>query len=226
MGACCPNNTSMEAEEFVLNQIKNPSLKLQEFDYNRLLNEIVSKRVQQEIYKEHIIEYLLEEFYNVNLPNEEKKYSKAILEQLIEHLNSKNNMYLVMLTFYPLINHENENCDENLYSIFNYITGRLTIQDFEKMLIQYFTWNTYDINIAILKICDDQRIKNNLEELNISFYNDESIKSIVDKILSDYKNNSKAPEKDLISKEQFKEIYNNNHFSTVEEIRNLVSNMH
>ena len=73
MGACCSNNSSMQAEEFVLNQIKNPSLKLQEFDYNRLLNEIVSKRVQQEIYKEHIIEYLLEEFYNMNLPNEEKK---------------------------------------------------------------------------------------------------------------------------------------------------------
>ena len=188
MGACCSNNSSMQAEEFVLNQIKNPSLKLQEFDYNRLLNEIVSKRVQQEIYKEHIIEYLLEEFYNMNLPNEEKKYSKAILEQLIEHLNSKNNMYVVMLTFYPLINHEKENCDETLYSIFNYITGRLTIEEFENWLIRYFTWNTYDINIAILKVCDDLKIKNNLEELNISFYNDESIRSTVDKILSDYKN--------------------------------------
>ena len=191
MGACCSNNSSMQAEEFVLNQIKNPSLKLQEFDYNRLLNEIVSKRVQQEIYKEHIIEYLLEEFYNMNLPNEEKKYSKAILEQLIEHLNSKNNMYVVMLTFYPLINHEKENCDETLYSIFNYITGRLTIEEFENWLIRYFTWNTYDINIAILKVCDDHKIKNNLEELNISFYNDESIRSTVDKILSDYKKNSK-----------------------------------
>ena len=226
MGACCSNNSSMQAEEFVLNQIKNPSLKLQEFDYNRLLNEIVSKRVQQEIYKEHIIEYLLEEFYNMNLPNEEKKYSKAILEQLIEHLNSKNNMYVVMLTFYPLINHEKENCDETLYSIFNYITGRLTIEEFENWLIRYFTWNTYDINIAILKVCDDLKIKNNLEELNISFYNDESIRSTVDKILNDYKKNSKAPEKDLISKDQFKEIYKNNPFSTVEQIRNLVSNIH
>ena len=226
MGACCSNNSSMQAEEFVLNQIKNPSLKLQEFDYNRLLNEIVSKRVQQEIYKEHIIEYLFEEFYNTNLPNEEKKYSKAILEKLIEHLNSKNNMYMVILTFYPLINHEKENCDENLYSIFNYITGRLTIDEFEKLLVKYFTWNTYDINVAIEKTTDDEKIKNNLNELNISFYNEGNIKNVVDRVLSDYKKKSNAPEKDLISKEQFKEIYNNNHFSTVEAIRNLVSNMH
>ena len=226
MGACCSNNSSMQAEEFVLNQIKNPSLKLQEFDYNRLLNEIVSKRVQQEIYKEHIIEYLFEEFYNTNLPNEEKKYSKAILEKLIEHLNSKNNMYLVMLTFYPLINHENENCDENLYSMFNYAAGRLTIEEFEIWLKKYFNWFTFEITKAVLNVCDDPIIKNGLEELNISFYNGDAIKNIVDKMLSEYKKNSQNPGKDLISKEQFKSIYQANPFASVEQIRNLVSNFH
>ena len=73
---CCQNNSLKETEDLILQILKNPSLKLKDFDYNQLLNEIVSKRVQQEVYKEHIIEYLLEEFYNINLPNEEKKYSK------------------------------------------------------------------------------------------------------------------------------------------------------
>ena len=224
MGACCPNNTSMEAEEFVLNQIKNPSLKLKDFDYNQLLNEIVSKRVQQEVYKEHIIEYLLEEFYNINLPEEEKKYSKSILEDLISTLNAKNNMYSVILIFYPFINHNNENCNETLFSIFNYITGRLTIESFENCLFKYFTLNTSLINNSVKKVCGDQKIKNQLEELNITYFNEDKIKSVIDRMLMDIKKNSKNLEKDLVSKEQFKEVYNNYPFASVQQIRTLVLN--
>ena len=226
MGSCCLSNTNQIAEEFVLTQLKNPSLKLKEFDYNRLLNEIVSKRVQQEVYKEHIEEYLLEEFYNTKLPEEEKKYSKAVLEQLITHLKEKNNMYVVMLIFYPLINHENEKCDENLYSMFNYISGRLTINEFEVWLFKYFYWNTFVITNAIAKVCNDPVIKHSLEELNISFYNEVAIRSVVNRILNDIKSNSKSPEKDLVSKEQFKLLYQENPFAKVEDIRALVSNIH
>ena len=223
---CCPNNSLKESEDFMCQILKNPSLKLKDFDYNQLLNEIVSKRVQQEVYKEHIEEYLLEEFYNTKLPEEEKKYSKAVLEQLITHLKEKNNMYVVMLIFYPLINHENEKCDENLYSMFNYISGRLTINDFELWLFKYFYWNTFVITNAIAKVCNDPVIKHSLEELNISFYNEDAIRSVVNRILNDIKSNSKSPEKDLVSKEQFKLLYQENPFAKVEDIRALVSNIH
>ena len=226
MGVCCSFNKNSEAEDFVITQIKSQVLKLNEFDYNKLLNEIVSKRVQQEIYKEHIEEYLLEEFYNTSFPENEIKYQKAILEHLISLLNKKNNMYVVMLIFYPLINHENEKCDENLYSMFNYAAGRLTIEEFEIWLKKYFNWFTYEITKAVLNVCDDPIIKNGLEELNISFYNGDAIKNIVDKMLSEYKKNSQNPGKDLISKEQFKSIYQDNPFASVEQIRNLVSNFH
>ena len=221
MGVCCSFNKNSEAEDFVITQIKSEVLKLNEFDYNKLLNEIVSKRVQQEIYKEHIEEYLLEEFYNTSLPENEIKYQKAILEHLISLLNKKNNMYVVMLIFYPFINHTNENCDENLYSM-----GRLTIEEFEIWLKKYFNWFTFEITKAVLNVCDDPIIKNGLEELNISFYNGDAIKNIVDKMLSEYKKNSQNPGKDLISKEQFKSIYQANPFASVEQIRNLVSNFH
>ena len=226
MGVCCSFNKNSEAEDFVITQIKSEVLKLNEFDYNKLLNEIVSKRVQQEIYKEHIEEYLLEEFYNTTLPENEIKYQKAILEHLISLLNKKNNMYVVMLIFYPFINHTNENCDENLYSMFNYAAGRLTIEEFEIWLKKYFNWFTFEITKAVLNVCDDPIIKNGLEELNISFYNGDAIKNIVDKMLSEYKKNSQNPGKDLISKEQFKSIYQANPFASVEQIRNLVSNFH
>jgi hypothetical protein len=226
MGVCCSFNKNSEAEDFVITQIKSEVLKLNEFDYNKLLNEIVSKRVQQEIYKEHIEEYLLEEFYNTSLPENEIKYQKAILEHLISLLNKKNNMYVVMLIFYPFINHTNENCDENLYSMFNYAAGRLTIEELEIWLKKYFNWFTFEITKAVLNVCDDPIIKNGLEELNISFYNGDAIKNIVDKMLSEYKKNSQNPGKDLISKEQFKSIYQANPFASVEQIRNLVSNFH
>ena len=226
MGGCCSFNKNREAEDFVITQIKSPILKLNEYDYNKLLNEIVSKRVQQEIYKEHIEEYLLEEFYNTSSPKNEKKYQKAILEHLISLLDKKNNMYVVMLIFYPFINHNNEKCDEVLYSMFNYVTGRLTIEEFEIWLKKYFSWFTYEITKAVLNVCDELNIKNGLEELNISFYNDDAIKSVVDKMLSQYKENSQNPAKDLISKEQFKNIYQNYPFASVEQIRNLVSNFH
>ncbi len=45
-------------------------------------------------------------------------------------------------------------------------------------------------------------------------------------MLSQYKENSQNPAKDLISKEQFKNIYQNYPFASVEQIRNLVSNFH
>ena len=221
---CCPNNSLKESEDFMCQILKNPSLKLKDFDYNQLLNEIVSKRVQQEVYKEHIIEYLLEEFYNINLPEEEKKYSKSILEDLISTLNAKNNMYSVILIFYPFINHNNENCNETLFSIFNYITGRLTIESFENCLFKYFTLNTSLINNSVKKVCGDQKIKNQLEELNITYFNEDKIKSVIDRMLMDIKNKSKNFEKDLVSKEQFKEVYDNYPFASVQQIRTLVLN--
>ena len=221
---CCQNNSLKETEDLILQILKNPSLKLKDFDYNQLLNEIVSKRVQQEVYKEHIIEYLLEEFYNINLPEEEKKYSKSILEDLISTLNAKNNMYSVILIFYPFINHNNENCNETLFSIFNYITGRLTIESFENCLFKYFTLNTSLINNSVKKVCGDQKIKNQLEELNITYFNEDKIKSVIDRMLMDIKKNSKNLEKDLVSKEQFKEVYNNYPFASVQQIRTLVLN--
>ncbi len=221
---CCQNNSLKETEDLILQILNNPSLKLKDFDYNQLLNEIVSKRVQQEVYKEHIIEYLLEEFYNINLPEEEKKYSKSILEDLISTLNTKNNMYSVILIFYPFINHNNENCNDTLFSIFNYIAGRLTIESFENCLFKYFTLNTSLINNSVKKVCGDQKIKNQLEELNITYFNEDKIKSVIDRMLIDIKKNSKNFEKDLVSKEQFKEVYNNYPFASVQQIRTLVLN--
>ena len=63
-----------------------------------------------------------------------------------------------------------------------------------------------------------------MEELNITYFNEDKIKSVIDRMLMDIKKNSKNFEKDLVSKEQFKEVYNNYPFASVQQIRTLVLN--
>ena len=60
MGAnCCGNSYNIIGEEFVKRVLKDESLKLKTYDYIRLLNSVADIRVQQEIFKVHIDEYLI-----------------------------------------------------------------------------------------------------------------------------------------------------------------------
>ena len=62
MGSCCASNsrnTNLIAEQFVRDILNDESLKLRSYNYMELLNEIVSKRVEQEIPKEHIKQFLI-----------------------------------------------------------------------------------------------------------------------------------------------------------------------
>ena len=47
MGSCCTNNSNLIAEQFIRDILKDESLKLRNYKYMELLNEIVSKRVEQ-----------------------------------------------------------------------------------------------------------------------------------------------------------------------------------
>ena len=49
MGSCCTNNSNLLAEQYVRDILKDESLKIRNYSYMELLNEIVSKRVEQEI---------------------------------------------------------------------------------------------------------------------------------------------------------------------------------
>ena len=64
MGSCCVAHSTLIGENFIRDILNDESLKLRNFSYMELLNEIVSKRVEQEIPKEHVKQFLLPEFYN------------------------------------------------------------------------------------------------------------------------------------------------------------------
>ena len=134
---CCGNSYNVIGEEFVKKVLKDESLKLRTYDYIRLLNSIADIRVQQEIFKVHIDEYLIPSYYKENANSEFQLYVKSIFDYIMSQLKEKNNMYLVLMYFYVFINHENEKVNENLFSIFRYITQILTVEDLKFWLTKY-----------------------------------------------------------------------------------------
>ena len=219
MGAdCCAGGYDIKAEEFVISITKEKALRIKDYDYNRLLNEIVSKRVQQEVYKIHIDEYLIPDFYNKNLPITQTIYQKSMLEHLSTCLEEKNNMYVVMLLFYPYINHKNEDTCETFFSMFSYVSQNLTIQDLEFWMIKYFTWVTTELTKGVMIPCKDKKLRNSLDDLVHLVYTESAIRGAVDKLLSNLKKNAvKTIDKEKVTKEMFKEMYDKNPFAKVEE---------
>ena len=208
-------------------RICNKALRIKDYDYNRLLNEIVSKRVQQEVYKIHIDEYLIPDFYNKNLPITQTIYQKSMLEHLSTCLEEKNNMYVVMLLFYPYINHKNEDTCETFFSMFSYVSQNLTIQDLEFWMIKYFTWVTTELTKGVMIPCKDKKLRNSLDDLVHLVYTESAIRGAVDKLLSNLKKNAvKTIDKEKVTKEMFKEMYDKNPFAKVEEARAIIASYH
>ena len=228
MGAdCCAGGYDIKAEEFVISITKEKALRIKDYDYNRLLNEIVSKRVQQEVYKIHIDEYLIPDFYNKNLPITQTIYQKSMLEHLSTCLEEKNNMYVVMLLFYPYINHKNEDTCETFFSMFSYVSQNLTIQDLEFWMIKYFTWVTTELTKGVMIPCKDKKLRNSLDDLVHLVYTESAIRGAVDKLLSNLKKNAvKTIDKEKVTKEMFEEMYDKNPFAKVEEARAIIASYH
>ena len=114
MGSCCNTNSNLIAEQFVRDILKDESLKIRNYNYMELLNERVSKRVEQEIPKEHIKQFLIPEFYDSSKTESNDVYINSIFNYIIEQLEERNNMYLVLIFFYPFIKHDAEKSPENL----------------------------------------------------------------------------------------------------------------
>ena len=141
MGSCCQSNSNLIAEQFIREILKDESLKLRNYNYMELLNEIVSKRVEQEIPKDHIKQFLIPEFYDSNKTESNDVYIESIFNYILEHLEERNNMYLVLIYFYPFIKHEQEKTHENFFNIIRFITQshRLEIsRECQKMAIQLY----------------------------------------------------------------------------------------
>ena len=219
---CCGNSYNVIGEEFVKKVLKDESLKLKNYDYIRLLNSIADIRVQQEIFKVHIDEYLIPSYYKENANSEFQLYVKSIFDYIMSQLKEKNNMYLVLMYFYVFINHENEKVDENLFSIFRYIAQILTVEDLKFWLTKYITFCTKGITFTIWQKCNDTSISQTLDELNTNVYSEQNIKKLVSHLL---RNVEKEGEKSVVKLEQFQEMCKNYDLSSYEGISSAINSV-
>ena len=219
---CCGNSYNVIGEEFVKKVLKDESLKLKNYDYIRLLNSIADIRVQQEIFKVHIDEYLIPSYYKENANSEFQLYVKSIFDYIMSQLKEKNNMYIVLMYFYVFINHENEKVDENLFSIFRYIAQILTVEDLKFWLTKYITFCTKGITFTIWQKCNDTSISQTLDELNTNVYSEQNIKKLVSHLL---RNVEKEGEKSVVKLEQFQEMCKNYDLSSYEGLSSAINSV-
>ena len=219
---CCGNSYNVIGEEFVKKVLKDESLKLKNYDYIRLLNSIADIRVQQEIFKVHIDEYLIPSYYKENANSEFQLYVKSIFDYIMSQLKEKNNMYIVLMYFYVFINHENEKVNENLFSIFRYIAQILTVEDLKFWLTKYITFCTKGITFTIWQKCNDTSISQTLDELNTNVYSEQNIKKLVSHLL---RNIEKEGEKSVVKLEQFQEMCKNYDLSSYEGLSSAINSV-
>ena len=153
MGSCCVSNSTLIGENFIRDILSDESLKLRKFTYMELLNEIVSKRVEQEIPKEHVKQFLFPEFYDENVSQSKDLYINSIFNLILNNLEEKNNMYLVLLYFYPFIKHENEEKHDKFFNTIRFITQshklEISRENVRQWLFQYISFCSWGITYAI-----------------------------------------------------------------------------
>ena len=223
MGVCCSSDINIQGEDFVVKIIQDQTLKLNEYDYNRLLNHIGSKRTQLEIYKIHIEEFLIPEFYNKDAIDPNTKYLNSIFNYILTQFDEKNNMYAVLLMFYPFINHTDEIIEDTLYTLCQNISGKITIMDLETILTKHITIFTQGLTNAVRNVCDNQEINYYLDDLITNVYTDNKIKNLVNTMLIKMIRNTKENySKIIVTKEQFKEMIKKYDISSIKSIRSLL----
>lgn len=155
MGSCCVADSSLIGEQFIRDILSDEAFKLRNYTYMELLNEIVSKRVEQEIPKEHVKQYLFPEFYDADKSRFDSNdvYINSIFSYILDHLEEKNNMYLVLLYFYPFIKHEEEKKHEIFFNTIRFITQshklEINREQVRQWIFQYISFCSWGITYAI-----------------------------------------------------------------------------
>ena len=224
MGSCCNTNSNLIAEQFVRDILKDESLKIRNYTYMELLNEIVSKRVEQEIPKEHIKQFLIPEFYDSNKTESNDIYINSIFSYILEQLEERNNMYKVLIFFFPFIKHDQEKSHEQFFNTIRFITQshRLEIsrENVRKWLFNYISFCSWGITYAIrIKLPTSDDLNNSFTSLLNGPYSENSLNKLLDHLthaLTDGK-----PE-DIIDLNMFKNMFKKYDISTIENVRDFL----
>ena len=188
MGSCCTNNSNLLAEQYVRDILRDESLKIRNYSYMELLNEIVSKRVEQEIPKDHVKQFLIPEFYDSNKTELNDVYINSIFNYILDHLEDRNNMYKVLLYFYPFINHKEENIAQNFFNILRFITQshrqEINIKEVRKWLFNYISFCTWGITNAIAtKMPNSADLSNSFASLIKGPYSEDKIYNFLNRLI-------------------------------------------
>ena len=224
MGSCSNTNSNLIAEQFVRDVLKDESLKIRNYNYMELLNEIVSKRVEQEIPKEHVKQFLIPEFYDSNKTESNDIYISSIFNYILEQLQERNNMYLVLIFFFPFIKHEQEKSYENFFNTIRFITQshRLEIsrENVRKWLFNYISFCSWGITYAIRdKLPTSDDLYNSFSSLLNGPYSENSLNKLLDILLNAL---SDGKPEDIIDLKMFKNMFTKYDISTIENVRDFL----
>jgi len=223
MGSCCVSNSSLIGENFIREILGDESLKLRNFSYMELLNEIVSKRVEQEIPKEHVKQFLLPEFYVGDKTDTNDVYINSIFDYILEHLEEKNNMYLVLIYFYPFIKHLDEKKHENFFKTIRFIThskSEISRADVRQWLFQYISFCSWGITYAIRKkMPPSDDLNNSIKSLLKGPYSEDKLNNFLDKLMNSLTDGVPV---ESINLAMFEKMFEKYDISSIENIRDFL----
>jgi hypothetical protein len=224
MGSCCQSNSNLIAEQFIRDILKDESLKLRNYNYMELLNEIVSKRVEQEIPKDHIKQFLIPEFFDSNKTESNDVYIDSIFNYILERLEDRNNMYLVLIYFYPFIKHEQEKSHENFFNIIRFITQshRLEIsrENVRKWLFNYISFCSWGITYAIrIKLPPSDDLNNSFASLLNGPYSENKLNNFLDRLMNTL---TDGMAEEIINLDMFERMFKKYDISCVENVRDFL----
>lgn len=224
MGSCCNSNRNLIAEQFVRDILKDESLKLRKYSYMELLNEIVSKRVEQEIPKEHIKQFLIPEFFDADKTESNEVYINSIFNYILEQLGERNNMYLVLIYFYPFITHDQEKSPEFFFNTIRFITQshRLEIsrENVRKWLFNYILFCSWGITYAIRnKLPPSDDLNNSFTALLDGPYSENNLNKFLDRLMIAL---TGGKSEEIIELNMFKDMFQKYDISTIENVRDFL----
>ena len=226
MGSCCVSDTSLLGEQFIREILSDESFKLRNYTYMELLNEIVSKRVEQEIPKEHVKQFLFPQFYDADKSqyNSNDVYINSIFNYILEHLEEKNNMYLVLLYFFPFVKHEEDKKCENFFNTIRFISQspkmEINREQVRQWIFQYISFCSWGITYAVrIKMPPSDDLNKSIKALLKGAYSEDNLNDFLDKLVNSL---TDGVLEETITLDMFKRMFEKYDISSVENIRDFL----
>ena len=226
MGSCCVSDSSLLGEQFIREILSDESFVLRNYTYMELLNEIVSKRVEQEIPKEHVKQFLFPQFYDADKSqyNSNDVYINSIFNYILEHLEEKNNMYLVLLYFFPFVKHEEDKKCENFFNTIRFISQspkmEINREQVRQWIFQYISFCSWGITYAVrIKMPPSDDLNKSIKALLKGAYSEDNLNDFLDQLVNSL---TDGVLEETIDLDMFKRMFEKYDISSIEKVRDFL----